>query len=57
MEKKTEKLNFNRVNKTWKKPIINQLNVSKTLGGTGGNVENRGHPDGSPKSGTGGLAY
>ena len=48
-------IEVNSVNKTWKKPTINQLGLNKTLGGTGTNNENRGHPDGSPKSG--GLGY
>jgi len=55
MLKNTKKSNLNRVNKTWEKPTINQLEVNKTLGGTDDKKENRGHPTGSPKGG--GLAY
>lgn len=54
MVKNREEINFNRVNKIWKKPTINQLEVNKTLGGISEKNEN-GHADGSPK--TGGLAY
>ncbi|WP_309499258.1 hypothetical protein [Sulfurovum sp.] len=51
----TKKSNPNNCNKIWNKPIINKLQVNKTLSGIGGNVESNGHPNGSPK--TGGLAY